>query len=416
MRVLPLALAILLCAAFATAAPAQTLGPAASTGSAGDITVDAATVNGTVDPGGQPAHYRFQYGTSTGYGTQTADQPVPAGSSAQDVAAALSGLAGNTVYHYRVVAWWDATPNEKVVGADRTFRTLAQPGASTGTAVDMRPDGTRLTGKVDPNRVATQWYFEWGETTAYGQRTPTADAGHGPSPVPVSSVLNGLKANTVYHFRTVAVNSAGVTEAGDRAFRTFRGPTGITIAVPVRKVRYGRVTAIDGVVQGTGIDGLRVALETQPFPFRAPFAPIGDSVVIHKDGSFRLISPPLQISTRMRVVSRSTPAVVSGPVTAFTELLVNAGTQRLTRHRYRIAGRVTPNVRGAKVSIQRHKGTRWVSVRRTRTVSIGRGRVGYRAVIKQFRKAQHYRVIVRPKKADYALGTSRTFRVRGTRR
>jgi hypothetical protein len=415
MRLLPLALAILLCAALAPAAPAQTLGPDASTGSATDVTGDSATANATVDPGGQPAHFRFQYGTSTAYGMQTADQPVPAGSGPQDVTAALSGLSGNTLYHYRVVAWWDATPDDKVVGADSTFRTLAVPGATTGTAVDTRPDGTTLTGRVDPNRVATAWYFEWGETTAYGQRTPAADAGHGPSSVPVSFVLNGLKANTVYHFRTVATNEAGVTRAGDRAFRTFRGPTGITLAAPVRKVRYGRVTAIDGVVQGTGIDGLRVALETEPFPFRDPFAPIGDSVVVHKDGSFELISPPLQITTRMRVVARTTPAVFSGPVTAFAQLLVRVGTERMTRHRYRIAGRVTPNVRGAKVSIQRRKGARWVSVRRTRTVSIGHGRVGYRAVIRQVRKPQHYRVIVRPRKPDYALGTSRTFRVPGTR-
>jgi hypothetical protein len=73
-------------------------------------------------------------------------------------------------------------------------------------------------------------------------------------------------------------------------------------------------------------------------------------------------------------------------------------------------------VRGAKVSVQRRKGKRWAFVHRTKTASIGRGRVGYRVTLRQARGARRYRVVVRPRDAAYAHGTSRTITVPGFRR
>jgi hypothetical protein len=409
-------LALLLCALLPAAASAQALAPTAGTRAATAITSDSATVHATINPNGQPTSYRFEYGTTTQYGLQTADQSAGDGVDPVDVTADLTGLSDDTVYHYRVIAWPDSDPTATVIGGDRSFRTLALPGVHTGPAHDVRSDGATLTAQVDPNRSATTWSFQWGLTTAYGQTTPAGSAGKGTTAVPVSSPISGLQPDTTYHFRIVAVSAAGTKLGGDRAFRTFLGPTGVTLAVPIRHVRYGRTTSIDGVVQGTGITGLRVGLEAEPFPFVAPFAPFGDSVPIRRDGSFHLVSGPLQISSRLRVVTRTNPPVASQPITAFAGLIVGASKQPLAGNRYRIQGSVTPHVRGAKVSIQRRKGARWTSVHRTKTSSLGRGRVGYRFVVSQWRKPQHFRVVVRPRTAAYAHGTSRTLTVPAVRR
>src|SRR4051794_24229369 len=100
MRLTLLALAIVLAAALPATATAQTItGPTAATRAATDITTDSATLHATIDPGGQPTSYRFEYGTSTGYGSQTPDQPTSGGFGAEDDTAALTGLAEGTVYH-----------------------------------------------------------------------------------------------------------------------------------------------------------------------------------------------------------------------------------------------------------------------------------------------------------------------------
>ena len=399
-------LPVLLVLALPATAAAQAIAPA--TGAATAVSTDSATLNATVDSGSM---FRFEYGTSSDYGLQTSDAQAGTDVGPQDVSESLGGLSEDTTYHYRVLAWPSGDPSQTAYGRDRTFHTLALPGATTGPIQDLRSDGTTLTGRVDPNRSATTWYFEWGRTKDYGQQTPETSAGRGSTSVPVSYVLNGLQPNATYHFRTVAINAAGIRRGTDRAFRTRRGPAGITVGPLIRHVRFGRATTIRGVVSGAGLSGLRVALQMQPFPFSAPFARIGDSVGVRKDGSFELVSRPLQISARLRVVTRSTPPVLSPEVTAFAKLLVGAGKQRMSRHRYRIQGSVTPHVKGAKVSIQRRKGKRWVFVHRTRTSAIGHGRIGYRFVLRQTRDARKYRTIVSPRNAAYSHGTSRTITV-----
>ncbi len=76
-----------------------------------------------VSPGGIQTSYRFEYGTTTEYGSST---PFPEGSvgeglEAHAVWAAASGLAPGSTYHYRVVA-----SNEvgTVYGPDQTVTTL----------------------------------------------------------------------------------------------------------------------------------------------------------------------------------------------------------------------------------------------------------------------------------------------------
>jgi hypothetical protein len=81
-----------------------------------------------------------------------------------------------------------------------------------------------LHGRVGPNGAATTYHFEYGLTTAYGQRSPAADAsaGAGTSLTAVSAALTGLKPLTTYHYRVDAVSAGGAVQSGDQTFRTPR--------------------------------------------------------------------------------------------------------------------------------------------------------------------------------------------------
>ncbi|MFN2471085.1 MAG: Calx-beta domain-containing protein [Gaiellaceae bacterium] len=94
--------------------------PAATTSAASGEGETGATLNGSVNPNGKATTYRFEYGLSTAYGSQTAVASLPAGTAAQSVSAAISGLTASTLYHYRLTA---ASPAGSTDGTDGTFTT-----------------------------------------------------------------------------------------------------------------------------------------------------------------------------------------------------------------------------------------------------------------------------------------------------
>jgi len=92
--------------------------------------------------------------------------------------------------------------------------------AITGAARSVTISTATLTGTINPNGLATTYHFEYGRDTAYGKSTAEADAGSGNDDVSVDMVIRKLKDDTVYHFRLVAMNSAGVTYGDDMTFKT----------------------------------------------------------------------------------------------------------------------------------------------------------------------------------------------------
>jgi len=97
----------------------------------------------------------------------------------------------------------------------------------TGTAAT-------LNGTVNPNGLATDYYFKWGITTAYGNVTPTFSAGTVSTVVPVYADITGLTPATIYHYSLVATNSDGTaigtdfTLIGGQAEVVTAGITNIT--------------------------------------------------------------------------------------------------------------------------------------------------------------------------------------------
>lgn len=94
------------------------------------------------------------------------------------------------------------------------------PNANTGVAKTVTPVSAVVTGTVNPHGSDTNYYFQYGPTTAYGSRTATRSAGNGTGGVAVDAALVGLKPNTRYHYRLVAVSTGGTTRGADRTFLT----------------------------------------------------------------------------------------------------------------------------------------------------------------------------------------------------
>jgi len=95
-----------------------------------------------------------------------------------------------------------------------------QPNAVTGTSQSVTVNTALLNGTVDPNGVDTNYYFQYGTSTAYGAKTATRSAGNGADNIAVQLSVGGLTANTVYHYRIVAVGGGVTIRGADRIFRT----------------------------------------------------------------------------------------------------------------------------------------------------------------------------------------------------
>jgi hypothetical protein len=99
------------------------------------------------------------------------------------------------------------------------------PAATTNPAESITLTGATLTGAVDRNGGATTYHFEYGTSPGYGlTTTETALPPEGTDPVTVKVPIAGLTRDTLYHFRLVATNPAGIARGADRTFRTAPGP------------------------------------------------------------------------------------------------------------------------------------------------------------------------------------------------
>lgn len=96
-----------------------TAAPKATT-SAADATT--ATLKGTVNPSGVETTYRFEYGTTTSYGTKipVPDKSVGSGTTDVSVSQTAENLKGTTTYHFRIVA---TNSYGTTYGEDKTFVT-----------------------------------------------------------------------------------------------------------------------------------------------------------------------------------------------------------------------------------------------------------------------------------------------------
>jgi sugar lactone lactonase YvrE len=97
------------------------------------------------------------------------------------------------------------------------------PEVVTQEASSIKATEATLKGTVNPNGAATTYYFQYGTTTAYGEKTSEVSAGSGWTNVNASTTIKGLTTGVLYHFRLVATNRLGTTDGKDATFATVPG-------------------------------------------------------------------------------------------------------------------------------------------------------------------------------------------------
>ena len=212
---------------------------AVSTGKAEEITGNTAKLTGSLSPDGTDAHYYFEYGTEAGIYSATAPVPpgVDAGGGGSPVAAStpVTGLTGNTAYHYRLVA---VNAFGTTYGSEQTLTTEITPVIAAGEAREVTGSGAELRATVNPEGLGLHsCVFQYGTSTEYEHSANCEQTkkqiGHGTEPVPVSLVLSELQPNTEYHWRLVATdkNGSSLPSAGSDD-HTFVYPTTTTSELP----------------------------------------------------------------------------------------------------------------------------------------------------------------------------------------
>jgi hypothetical protein len=288
-----------------------------------------------------------------------------------------------------------------------------KPVAKTGAATGVSPEAATLSGAVNPNGLVTTWYFQYGKTTKYGNRTTAQDAGAGTKRVAVSAGIGGLAGKTTYHYRLVATNSAGTTLGTDRTFKTPEAPTVSTINTDANPITVLRTLVVYGYLIGPrGGGGKQVALEGNAFPYTAGFQQIGNTVVTEADGRYTFAFIPFS-NIQLRVADRSDPSIVSPVLTQAVASRVRLHASRRSRRgTVRFSGSVLPAGSSSLVQFQRrtrHGG--WKNAHH----AIPHKRKGKNAAY--FSKRVHvrrgrYRAVARPSGGSYAEGISSSVRVR----
>ena len=232
-------------------------------------------------------------------------------------------------------------------------KNVGEPVAITEEAIPVTEHEATLKGTVNPEGNATEYFFNWGTTESYGNKTSPQPAGAGTTDVPVSAMLPGLAPGTTYHFQLVAKNSSGVVPGADQTFTTLSPPgpptattgaatsvteTGATLKGTVNpdgrptkyffewgaSNTYGQMTAEVPVGEDhTGHVASAILMALSPgtvYHFRLVAKNTSSEVVPGADQMFMTASPPPPLSTPANppaptaTLSSTTPAPTIAPM------------------------------------------------------------------------------------------------------
>ncbi len=255
------------------------IAPDSTTGDVSDLEPTSATLNGAVSAaGGLPATCEFEYATDASFEAEGFEGAATAacapagpfaGSSVEPVSAAISGLAAQTIYHYRLVA---SSANGTIRGETLRFFTPGPPVVNAESVGALTGITATLEALVNPAAKETSNVFEYVseadfEASGYANAVTLPLGGEaigsGFEDVAVSQSIAGLTPSTNYLFRVTASNPLGVTHGPDRFFTTL-GPNGFELpdgrvfeqVSPVDKngaAATGRANVIQSAPDGDGI-------------------------------------------------------------------------------------------------------------------------------------------------------------------
>ncbi len=156
----------------------------------------------------------------------TVDVGIPISGELGDLSAQY-GLTGFEPLYLRVKETAGTCPAVNANGqnftADQSCGIAGSVASATTTAATNIGLATAtLNGVVNANGNSTTVTFEYGLTTSYGSTVnATPNTVTGTSNTNVAASISGLAANTTYHFRVKANNSAGLSDGNDLTFTTL---------------------------------------------------------------------------------------------------------------------------------------------------------------------------------------------------
>ncbi len=249
----------------------QPTAPTASITNISGLSAHTATITGLVNPNGpelaygQHTSYRLEY-KRVGDPSFTVLAETDAGNRTTNLLfnQQITGLQAASTYDVRVAAtkpFGSGTTNSTTT----TFSTpSAGPDASTEAVSGLTPTQATISGRVNPNNVATTYRFEYttdADFQAHGYANAThlpsvdASAGSGGADVYVTRTITGIQAGTTYHFRLTATSANGTSSSADRTFaptacanESFRVEQGATVVTSCRA--YELVSPPDGGAYG----------------------------------------------------------------------------------------------------------------------------------------------------------------------
>jgi hypothetical protein len=228
---------------FTTSAPEP---PIVGSESASGVTESSVTFEASINPNGTETTYEFEYATDEGFTENAATVPLvplalpssfPEELPTEPVVA--TGLKGETVYFYRVVATSEIMGTTD--GPTQQFKTLGKPGVTTGAAEKLTSSTATVSGTVNPGGAQTTYKFVYvteahyneaagcsGIACRYAQGWSTTNRSvfaTGYSPEVVGSVtLEELVPGETYDYALVATNSTGTTVGPNQTFATSSAP------------------------------------------------------------------------------------------------------------------------------------------------------------------------------------------------
>lgn len=223
--------------------------PSVSTGQVVFVAPRNVFLNATVNPNGSSTDVWFQIDTVNPPSGTRGYQGVGFGTTAINVQAGVINLNLDTAYYYRAVAQNSlgvvfgnvqsfTTPKDQNFASgslgsssnisnttqnQTTYGDIIAPSVATNGPASVTANSAVLNGSIHPNNDYVNYWFEYGETSSFGQKTPIQLLGKGYSWQLVSGNITNLKPNQDYYFRIVAQNEGGTSFGETKNLRTHSG-------------------------------------------------------------------------------------------------------------------------------------------------------------------------------------------------
>ncbi len=222
--------------------------PSLTTGPADFISSRNVSLNASVNPNGAYTQLWFQIDTSNPPIVSRGHQGAGSGNYFVNIQAGIINLRLDTTYYYRAVA---QNSNGTTYGEIRSFTTSSSGGVSSNNSYNNNSNSSNssngnnssggynttgsplvmtngpasvsansavLNGSINPNNMQTQFWFDFGATSSFGQKTSVQSLNPGNSWQLVAGNLSGLETGKTYYYRVAAQNNSGTSFGEVRSF------------------------------------------------------------------------------------------------------------------------------------------------------------------------------------------------------